>query len=154
MNRTIKFFLKIPYQSITRQGIIPRGVKFWRIFYWLAGVSYPDESAKNPPKHDSPGYQSSSLGYHTAWSQSRQGIIPQGVKEPNVSSNLPGVAYLGESISPGLHTPASQSYWGMIPRRVNLLEVCNPGELLMTPGSQQPFLNTFAQAFKGTVAQK
>ena len=41
------------------------------------------------------------------------GIIPRGVIEPNVSSNLLRVP--GESSSPGLHTPASQSPQGMRP---------------------------------------
>ena len=123
---------------MTRQGIIPQGVKFWRIFYWLAG-----DSAKNQPKHDYPGYD-------TPASQAHQGIILRGV-------SLAGVSYSGESynqmfhpISPESHTPASQARQGCIPRRVSLPGVCDS----WPQGVKQPFLNTFAQAFKGTVAQK
>ena len=47
-------------------------------------------------------------------------------------------------ISLGNDTPASQSPKGFI----------SPGEALMTPGSQQPFLNTFAHALKGIVSPK
>ena len=35
---------------LTHRGMIPRGVMFWQIFYWLAGVWYSREI-------DSPGYQ-------------------------------------------------------------------------------------------------
>ena len=35
--------------------------------------------------------------------------VSQGVIEPNVSSNLPGVAYPSESVSPGFATPGSHS---------------------------------------------
>ena len=41
----------------------------------------------------------------------------------------------------------------MILRRVNLPGVSYCTESLMTPGSQQLFLKTFAQAFKGIVSQ-
>ena len=79
--------------------------------------------------------ESSSPGYHTAWSQSRRGYHTPGshrakcfFKSPQGpwGVKLTGVAYPGESISPGY----------------------------ATLGSQQQFLNTFSQAFKGTVAQK
>ena len=43
---------------------------------------------------------------------------------------------------------------GIILLRVNLPMVSYCTESLMTPASQQPFLKTFAQAFKGTVSQK
>ena len=52
-------------------------------------------------------------------------------------------------ISPGYHTSQSQSPQGIIPRGVTH----DPRESLMTPGSQQPFLSTFSQAFKGKVSQ-
>ena len=57
--------------------------------------------------------------------------------------NLPGVSYPGESVSLWYDTPGSQS-----PRRMR------PRGVTKGPGSQQPFLNTFAQAFNGTVAKK
>ena len=53
--------------SHSPQGMIP-----WRVN--LPGVSYPGESIKNPPKHDSP-----SPVYHTPASQSPRGITPQRV---------------------------------------------------------------------------
>ena len=62
----------------------------------------------------------------------------------NFSTKSPGVAYPREIDSPGYQTPASQSPQGMWPRWVNLPGVCDPGESLMTPGSQQPFLYLFA----------
>ena len=42
---------------------------------------------------------------------------------------------------------------GIILRRVNLQGVSYCAESLMTPGSQQPFLKTLAQPFKGTGSQ-
>ena len=79
--------------------------------------------------------------------------------------NLPRVWYPVESISQEYDTPASQSPRGIIlrrvnlpgyiiPRGVNLPLLLDPEELLMNPGSQHPFLKTFAQAFKGTVSLK
>ena len=46
----------------------------------------------------------------------------------------------------------------MIPRHWasqydNIPGVCDPGELFMTPGSQQPILKTFAQAFRDRVTK-
>ena len=55
---------------------------------------------------------------------------------------------------PRYHTALSQSLLGIILRWVNLPGLCDPGESLMNPGSQQPILKMFAQAFKGTVSQK
>ena len=73
--------------------------------------------------------------------------------------NLPGVLYCAESISPGYDTPGShgtkffiKSPLGIMLRWVHLPRVCDPGKSLMTLRNQQPFLRTFAQAFKGTVA--
>ena len=133
MNRTTKFFWKTQYKSM------------------ICWVSYPGESIKNPPKHDSLGYS----------------IILHGF-------SLAGVWYPGESISPEYHTqgvmePNFSSYlpWGRIPWWVKLTRFAYPGESpqgmisrgvslprVCDPGSQQPFLKTFAQPFKGTVSQK
>ena len=74
-------------------------------------------------------------------SESPQGMIPRRVNLPGV--NLHGVSFCAELISPGI-----------IPRGVNLPLLLDPEELLMNPGSQHPFLKTFAQAFKGTVSLK
>ena len=110
MNRTIKFFLKTPYKSMTRQGIIPRQVSKKSAKAWLPGVWYPGEL--------------NSLGYHTARSQSHR------VSYPGESWNQ-----MFHQISPGSHTPASQAHRGHIPRRVSLPGVWDPGESLMTPAS-------------------
>ena len=85
---------------MTRGGMIPRGVN------------------KNPPKHDSPGYD-------TPVSLTRSGMIPQGVNLAVVSypgESLDkmfhkislGAANPGVSISLGSHAMASQTHWGMI----------------------------------------
>ena len=58
------------------------------------------------------------------------------------------------SISPEYDTAQSQSPRGMILRKVNLPGVSYCTESFMTPESQQQFLKTFAQAFKGTVSLK
>ena len=114
MNRKIKFFLKTPYKSMTRRGIIPQGVMFWRIFHWLARV-YPGESIRN-----------------------LQNMTPQGIILRRVS--LTGVWYPRESILPGFHTLGShgtklfiRSPRGRILQRVKLTGV---GDWL--PGYQTP----------------
>ena len=65
-------------------------------------------------------------------SMMRRGIIPRRVNKKSAKGD-----------SPGYSTALSQSPG-----------VCDPGESLMTTGSQQSFLYTLAEAFKGTVAQK
>ena len=112
MNRTIKFFSKNAVKSMTRQGIIPQGVKFWRIFYWLAG-----DSAKNQPKHVYPGY-------NTPASQAHRGIILRRV-------SLAVVSYV---YSRSHRTKCSiQSPRSHIPRQVKLARVAYPGESV-SPG--------------------
>ena len=76
--------------------------------------------------------ESISSGYHTAQSQSPWDIILRRV-------NLSGVSYCTDA--------QSQSLRGIILHRVNL-----PG--VWDPGSQQLFLKTFAQAFKGILSHK
>ena len=111
----------------------------------------PSESSS--PRNNTAGSYVVSPGYDTLGSQSRWGIIP-GESCDQIFHKSPRVAYPGKSISPGSHTLESQSPWGIILRWVNLPWVCYPRESLMTPGSQLPFLKTFAQALKGTVSQK
>ena len=129
VNRTITFCPKMQYNSMTCRGMIPRRVNKKSAKTWLPGVAYPGET-------DLPGFD-------TQASQSRRGIKP------------------GESwdqffhkISQGSHTPARLTRRGIKPRRVSLPGyatplsqspgVCDPGESLMTPESQQPFLYIFA----------
>ena len=99
---------------------------------------------------------------YSNFSKSPWGIIPQRVDLPGVSYTsqsqfshgfllrrvyLLGDSYCAESISLGYHTAQSQSLRGIILHRVNL-----PG--VWDPGSQQLFLKTFAQAFKGILSHK
>ena len=100
MNRTIKFFRKTPYKSMTRRGIIPRGVMFWRIFYrhvgiWYPRVSYCAESVL--PGYDTPGSHGTKFFI----------ISPRGRTPPQVK--LTGVAYPGKSVFQGYDTPGSHS---------------------------------------------
>ena len=115
----------------------PWGIITWRVN--RSGVLYPGESIV--PEYD------------TLASQSFRSMIPWRV-------NLPGVWYPGESMLKFvlksrryLYPPASQSPWGTILRWVTAISypgdgesishrVCEPGESLMTPGSQQPFKGT------------
>ena len=110
MNRTIKFFLK----RMTRWGIIPRGVMFWRIFQWLTGVWYPSESIRNLPKHDSPGYlsyftESVSPGYDTPGSHGTKLFIISPLGRIPLRVSLPVVWYPVESVFLGYATPGSRS---------------------------------------------
>ena len=77
-----------------------------------------------------------------------RGIILPGVKLAGVSYPRESWDQIFHKFSPGSHTPASQSPQGMILCWVNLPEGMRPRGVTHDAG------NTFAQAFKGTVAQK
>ena len=53
-------------KKLTRPGLIPQGVMFWRISYWLAGIWYIGEI--------------DSQGYDTPGRLTRWGRIPRGVR--------------------------------------------------------------------------
>ena len=71
------------------------------------------------------------------------------MKSLTISTRCKGVAVgIVGKFSPGFNTPASQSPRGVILRGVNLPGVFDPGESLLTLGSQQPNLKMFEPAFK------
>ena len=118
----------------------PRGMILRRVN--LPGVKYPGE------KYDfSISYlkgQSNEIFDMFFHDSSLPGPLSNGLKYFKFLLRFCWFIRIVRKISPGYHT-ASQSPRGTI-------SYC--AESLMTPGSQEPFLNTFAQAFKGTVSQK
>ena len=137
-------------------------MNFPRVWYWAESISLGYHSLPcqmtflDPIQRDSqtrflsvffhssslPGPLSNGLKYVPFWSWYHRFIRI-------FCRNLPDLFKFFVEISPGYHTSQSQSPQGIIPRGVTH----DPRESLMTPGSQQPFLSTFSQAFKGKVSQ-
>ena len=116
--------ISLGYNNLASQPF--RSIIPWRVN--RSGVWYPGESIV--PEYD------------TLASQSPWGMIPRRFD-----------VKICVDISPVFIPPASQSPWGTILRWVTAISypgdgesishrVCEPGESLMTPGSQQPFKGT------------